>query len=295
MSIYLELPKLNKQFPYRMLCDDGMAIVYPHWHKEVEIIYAKKGKINIGLNNQIIELIEGEIVYFASGEPHYFLASPDSERYVYQFDLRLFNELFLRINEEPLTEFLKGGERLSSNWPMELKQIVKNLLLELYQLEVKCPEGKNYLAVGCLYRLIGKLYEQLPRNNSYLYTKSNTDIQKQETLERLNKIFDYVENHYQEDITIENIAKFIGYNPHYFTRFFKKNIGQTFIQFLTEYRLNQAKFILVNENISMTEVSEKSGFSSVKTFHHVFKKSVGQSPLQYRKNKNKQLSVLING
>ena len=283
MSLYLEIPELNKQFPYRMLCNDGMVIVYPHWHKEVEIIYANRGKVNIGLNQQIIELQEGEIIYFASGEPHYFLASPDSERYVYQFDLKLFDEVFLRTNEKPLASLLGKGEHLSRFWPPELQATVIDLLLELHRFEFTHPAGENYLVLSCLYQLIGQWYEKLPQKETSDNSRTLPALQRKESLERLDKIFEYIESNYQEEITIEKVADYIGFSPYYFTRFFKKNTGQTFMQFLTEYRLNQAKFILANEKLPMAEVAEKAGFSSVKTFHHVFKEAVGQSPLQYQK------------
>ena len=94
MSLYLEIPQLNLQFPYRAFLNDGMTIVYPHWHKEIEIIYASRGQVKIGVDDMVVELQEGEIFFFASGEPHYFLASPDSERYVYQFDLKFFDETY---------------------------------------------------------------------------------------------------------------------------------------------------------------------------------------------------------
>lgn len=284
MSIYLEIPKLSKQFPYRMFSNDGMTIVYPHWHKEVEIIYANRGKVNIGLNQQIIELEEGEVIYFASGEPHYFLGSPDSERYVYQFDLKLFDELFLRTKEEPLLTLLASGEHWSRFWPKELQVSVTTLLLELHDLKAEHPVGENYLILSCLYRLIGQWYQKLPQKEESQVKETAPALQQKETLSRLDKIFDYIEAHYQEVITVDKVAHFIGFSPYYFTRFFKKNTGQTFMQFLTEYRLNQAKFILANEKLPMAEVAEKAGFASVKTFHHVFKEAVGQSPLQYQKS-----------
>lgn len=108
-------------------------------------------------------------------------------------------------------------------------------------------------------------------------------VHHQETLERLNAIFSYIESHYIEGVTLEEIAKHIGFSPYYFSRFFKKNTGQTFMQFLNEYRINQAKYILGHEKVPMIEVAERSGFNSVKTFHHVFKEQVGLSPLKYHK------------
>lgn len=281
MSLYLEIPQLNKQFPYRFLLNDGMTIVYPHWHKEIEIIYANRGRVNIGVGETVVTLEEGEVIFFASGEPHYFLASPDSERYVYQFDLKLFDESILR-KETSLLSLFEQGERHSRNWPSSFRQTVIALLVELAELEEEESMGINYLIMSNLYRLVGEFYRSLPRQEEQV-TVTPTAIHRKETLERLNQVFEYIENQYQEVITVEDVAKYVGFSPYYFTRFFKKNTGQTFIQFLTEYRVNQAKFILANEKLPMVEVAEQAGFSSVKTFHHVFKEAVGQSPLQFQK------------
>lgn len=284
MSLYLEIPQLDQQFPYRMLVNDGMTIVYPHWHKEIEIIYAKYGKVNIGLDGEVITLEEGEIIYFASGQPHYFLASPESVRYVYQFDLKLFDEAILRKNEEDsLFSLFEEGQRHSRYWPQEFAKMVQNLLLELFELQDAEAQGENYLVLAILYRLIGECYRALPKKQLLETKKVPNAIQQKETLQRLNKVFDYIENHYQEVMTIDDVAKYVGFSPYYFTRFFKTNTGQTFMQFLTEYRINQAQFILGNEKLPMAEVAERAGFASVKTFHHVFKEAVGQSPLQYQK------------
>lgn len=281
MSLYLEIPQLNKQFPYRFLLNDGMTIVYPHWHKEIEIIYANRGRVNIGVGESVVTLEEGEVIFFASGEPHYFLASPDSERYVYQFDLKLFDESILRKATSLVTLF-EQGERHSRNWPSSFRQTVIALLVELAELEEEESMGMNYLIMSNLYRLVGEFYRSLPRKEEQVAV-TPTAIHRKETLERLNQVFEYIENQYREVITVEDVAKYVGFSPYYFTRFFKKNTGQTFIQFLTEYRVNQAKFILANEKLPMVEVAEQAGFSSVKTFHHVFKEAVGQSPLQFQK------------
>ncbi len=282
MSLYLEIPQLNQQFPYRFFLNDGLEIAYPHWHKEIEIIYASRGRVNIGVGESIVVLEEGEIFFFASGEPHYFLSSPNSERYVYQFDLKLFDESILRTKEESLISLFEQGERHSRYWSKSLSRKIKKLLLELQQLDHTQPFGENYLAMSSLYRLVGEFYRSLPRNAAKEKVTPNA-VHRKETLERLNQVFEYIENRYREAITVEDVAKFVGFSPYYFTRFFKKNTGQTFIQFLNEYRVNQAKFILANEKLPMTDVAEKAGFASVKTFHHVFKEAVGKSPLQYQK------------
>lgn len=287
MSDYLEIPEFKDSILFRTFLNDGMTIVYPHWHKEIEIIYSRKGKVNIGVDEEIIQLEEGEIFFFPSGEAHYFLASPESERYVYQFDLKLFDERILRISEDSLLSLFETGVPHSRNWPPSLARKATELLICLHEVEENRPAGMNYLTLGYLYQLMGEFYLHLPRRQAKNPPSKRSAIQHKETLDLLNQVFEYVENRYREVITLEEVAKFVGFSPYYFTRFFKTNTGQTFMQFLTEYRVNQAKFILANENIPMVEVAEKAGFASVKTFHHVFKDEVGQSPLQYRKNLNR--------
>lgn len=97
------------------------------------------------------------------------------------------------------------------------------------------------------------------------------------------KFFSYVEANYQNPITLQEVADEIGFSSYYFTKFFKRNAGMTFVTFLNDYRLNKAKWILLNEEIPIIEVAEKVGFSSVKTFHHTFKRAMGMAPLKYRK------------
>jgi len=282
MSVYLEIPDLPQQFPYSCFTSDGMGITYPHWHKEIEIIYAARGNVQVGIRDNVITLAEGEVIFFASGEPHYFLAAPNSERYVYQFDVKLFDEPVLRKEEESLLTLFEQYEGHSLFWPQWLRDEAIRLLLELHDINEQHPIGENYLIMANLQRLIAEFYRGLPRKQQTVTITPN-GLNRQETLQRLDKIFEYIENEYREVITIEDVAQHVGFSPYYFTRFFKKHTGQTFMQFLTAYRINQAKFILASKELPMVEVAVQAGFASVKTFHHVFKESVGQSPLQYQK------------
>ncbi|ALS37557.1 AraC-like DNA-binding protein [Enterococcus rotai] len=285
MSVYLERPEFEEPILFRAFINDGMTIVYPHWHKEIEIIYSIRGTVNIGVGDEIVHVAEGEIYFFASGEPHYFLASPDSERIVYQFDLNIFDEINLRsANDCSLIELFETGEKHSSKWSKSLTLEMKKLLQQLFEEAEKNVPGKNYALFNLLFQLITTFYRRLPQTKMEVKKGAKASTMKyKENLEQLDRIFTYVENHYEESITLEEIAKYSGFSSYYFTRFFKANTGTTFMSFLTEYRINQAKFILANEKVPMIAVAEKSGFASVKTFHHVFKEQVGISPLKYQK------------
>ncbi|MNZ18727.1 HTH-type transcriptional regulator YesS [compost metagenome] len=286
MSLYLEIPELDKHFPFRSFIHKGDVLGYPHWHKEIEIIYVTQGSLDLGINDKVIRMKQGEVQFINGGEVHYFLASPDSERIVIQFDLSLFQDVAALINDDrSLRDIFTEMEQSSWNWPEETVTALLPLLQSISKEDFERKEGYAYMIKAKLYEMLVFILREVPRSSASYRPQisENTWTPTKEILSKLERIFEYVECHYQESITLKDVADYMGFSPYYFTKFFKKNTGMTFVTFLNEYRLNKAKWILLNENHSVTEVSEEAGFSSVKTFHHFFKEATGTSPLKYRR------------
>lgn len=286
MNIYLEIPDVDKHFPYRSLLCNGDTLCYPHWHKEIEIIYVTKGSLNLGINDTPIHMEQGEVQFINGGDVHYFLSSPESERVVIQFDLNLFQEVAaLNGNDYSLREVFTLMEYSSSRWPVATAAKVKGLIESIYEEDVQRREGYVFLIKARLFELLTVILREVPKSPIKKQPKFSEDTlnQSRETLERLERIFIYVEQHYQEAISLNEVANYMGFSPYYFTKLFKKNTGMTFIAFLNEYRINKAKWILINEDLPMSAVAEAAGFGSVKTFHHFFKEATGISPLKYHK------------
>ena len=291
MSKYIELVEFDSPVNLKMFENENTLASFPHFHKEVEIIYVTKGCVNIVYQDEIIELLESEIIIFPSGTTHAFLSSPDSARYVYQFDLSRFDEHILGVSQAQLVDLFDTGQICSKYWPKELVIKTRALLDKLFETTYSETLAVNYFQIGYLMQLIGLFIEELPKEIGEKKIVTHPEVKYKEDLILLTQIFDYIGTHFQEDITLETISELVGFSPYYFTRFFKKHIGQTFIQFLSDYRLDQAIYILSQERLPMIDVAEKSGFSSVKTFHHVFKKSQGISPLQYQKKLAKKYKL----
>lgn len=286
MNIYLEIPDVDKHFPFRSLVCGGDDLTYPHWHKEIEIIYVTKGSLNLGINDVPIRMEQGEVQFINGGDVHYFLASPDSERVVIQFDLNFFQEVAaLGGNDYPLRDMFTEMEFSSSKWPKGAAASIKALIESIYEEDTQRREGYAYLIKARMFEMLTVIMREVPKSRVKKQPKFSEDTlsQSRETLERLERIFSYVEQHYQEAITLNEVAGYMGFSTYYFTKLFKKNTGMTFVAFLTEYRLNKAKWILLNEDLPMSAVAEAAGFGSGKTFHHLFKEATGISPLKYRK------------
>lgn len=102
--------------------------------------------------------------------------------------------------------------------------------------------------------------------------------------EQINTILDYIHDHYDEEINLTTLADIMHLNRHYVSRFFKDAVGMNFIDYLTAYRIEKAKQLLMKTEESITEISGTVGYIDATYFSKLFKKKVGQSPHQFRKH-----------
>ena len=97
---------------------------------------------------------------------------------------------------------------------------------------------------------------------------------------------EYIKEHYQEqELGVEVICKVLNVSSSYFSTAFKKATGKTFIQYLTDYRMDQALRLLQTSDCKSYEIAEKVGYSDPNYFSYAFKKKMGVSPLKYRRQK----------
>jgi len=97
-------------------------------------------------------------------------------------------------------------------------------------------------------------------------------------------ITNYINHNYQENLKLENIAPLFGYNNSYFGKIFNKKMGENFNSYLDHIRINHSKKLLLQKSLKVYEIAEKVGYKNVDYFHKKFKKYVGESPAEFRKN-----------
>jgi two-component system, response regulator YesN len=125
-------------------------------------------------------------------------------------------------------------------------------------------------------------FKLLPGSSSVGYIKEKDVVGiRQEIRETLK----YIRNNYSKEITIEMAAKELYISASYLMHIFKDEIGKTFNECLTEYRIEAAKGLLMDSKNKIYEVCEKVGYGDVKYFSQVFKKCTGMSPSEYMKNR----------
>ena len=102
---------------------------------------------------------------------------------------------------------------------------------------------------------------------------------------KLNQAIRYMNEHYMEDIGIDEVADAVGISVSYLHQLFKKDLNRTFLDCLTEIRIRKAQHILLHEDAKMFEVSERVGYRSPQHFSQVFKRMTGMSPHEFREGR----------
>ena len=98
----------------------------------------------------------------------------------------------------------------------------------------------------------------------------------------IDKLIDYIQHHYAEKLTLESIAKHMGYHPDYINRLMHYHTGQTIYQFLQDFRINKAIRMIRSSELSFSAIAEKTGFINVSHFSHTLKKKTGKTPSEFR-------------
>lgn len=277
---WMEKNVLEKNFPFKLFFDDGLGGCSPHWHDEVEIIYIVEGKVKVGVNNNIYLLNNGDILLIGAGDIHYFLPVKGSNRVVIQFNMTIFQN-FTSDDEEKKTigPVFDNSNRISSKWPIDAKDEIEKQIQGLIDEYTKRQDGYKLALKARLYDLAVMLLRRVPLDKNFNEQK----IRQKENLRRLENIFTYVEKNYQSEIKLEDAAAAAGFSIYHFARFFKQNTGMTFVQYLNNYKITRAEWLLMNEETTITDIAFKSGFNSVKTFNRVFRQIKGHSPTEYKK------------
>lgn len=126
----------------------------------------------------------------------------------------------------------------------------------------------------------------VPEDNVSVISGSEED--KEEMAEKLRmhavaeNIRIYIEIHYTEDISLQDVAAAMNYSDAYFCKLFKQCFDKSFVTYLTDFRVNKAKEMLADIMINIKDISEKVGYHDSNYFAKVFKRVVGVTPSEYR-------------
>ena len=96
--------------------------------------------------------------------------------------------------------------------------------------------------------------------------------------------FEYIQENFREKLSLEDIADMVGYNKDYLSRIFKSATGMTVIEFINNIRIEEARYLLLNTDKSVTEIALEAGFGSNAYLSRLFRRKYAVTPNKYRLN-----------
>lgn len=269
------------EFPYNTyLCCIPLDFkqVPLHWHNELELIIIQKGCGIIRVDFETRTVNAGDIVIVLPGQLH---SIEQKKAFRMEYENILFNPSMLISGEQDLcaTRFitpfvnhlLATDTFLTSD--LDYYNQASFCIKEIDNLCDKRPLGYQLAVKGWLYHFI---YHLITNQKDFIPTIKN------KSLERLKIILKYVEEHYMEPISIEDMAKLTNYSSSHFMKFFKTHMNTSFIEYLNDYRLTIASRLLTSTDDSILNIASMSGFDNLSYFNRLFKRKFHTTPKKYR-------------
>lgn len=249
---------------------------YPiHWHNSIEILYVLKGSININIDTDSFEIKEKELEIVNVEEAHRIYSTEDNKVLIFHIDPYFFEKYYKDINNIFFYANSTDENAQESEEYYELKNFLARILCENVQKSEDYDEEIESLLVHLLYHLI---------NNFHYLTYEQEELkEKTEQLDRYHRISKYIFNNYNNNITLQDIAKKEFLSPQYLSHEIKYATGKSFTDLINITRVEESVKLLLSSDLSISDISDEVGFSHVRYLNKNFKIYYDCTPLQYRK------------
>lgn len=265
--------RVTDDAPYAVFHRNDINYV-AHIHEEVEVAFVCSGVIRAVGETKESELSAGDMYVFMPDEIHALSTVAPNQVYI----LRILPKQNDRINFSLL--------RLSDNVlrPGDAGyDALRRSVLQMVQEDESHPEGWEMAMRKCRYEIFLTILRELK------YTVIRTEEKKRlaNRTMLLRRVNDYIEEHFSEPISLDEISSACGYSKYYFAHCIRQITGVTFLEFLMLYRLNAARARIRDTEDTITEIALSCGFNNLRSFHRIFRKHYRMTPLEYRKEGEK--------
>lgn len=250
--------------------------VYWHYHPEYEIVYIPDGKGQRRVGTNVARYEAGELVFIGPNLPHLNFSygiEGQFEEIVVQLRDDFMGDSFLQKPELATVRRLFERAQAGLTFGVETRQRVGPLLARL-------PEQAPFERLVTLLQVLQYL-ANAPDAEALHADDVRFDLNPKEK-ERIDRICQYIEQHYTEPIDMRAIADLASLTVPAFCRYFKRMTQLTLTDFVNEYRINQARRLLDSAR-NIADVGAAVGFNNLSHFNKTFLSVTGQTPGEYRK------------
>ncbi len=246
-----------------------------HLHPEYELVFIKRGRGSLQIDSHFENYSDGLLVFLGPYIPHMPFGNmqfKNNLEVVIQFPKSFVTDRLTNFPEfDRLQKFIKKSNSGIIFSPETHKKLTPQF--SKFQKQNNTEKLLNFMDI---------LYQLSTSQNQRTLLKGNLslDINKH-SRERISKVFQYINDHYDKQIRSETIATQLGLTPNSFCRMFKTVTNRSFIDFLNEFRVKKAQEHFEHNDFAISEVMYQCGFNDPSYFSRQFKKYSGVSPSVY--------------
>ncbi len=263
MSLY-EYHSLNNDLPIILHLDtlkkDGFCRSISNWHENIELLYCIEGKGHTIIDSMPVKMEEGTVTVVNSGMMHYTTADSDILKYYCLIiDTTFLQKLGLDVERTILSEYI-ADHRLS----------------EYFNAIVTEHSNKKDFYENMIKSSVISLMSYIFRSYSLGEKQGRTDNAVKSSIK-------YICEHFKEDISVSNVAEYVGFSRFHFSRRFKESVGFTIKEYIQIMRCREAEDMLRTHKYTVSEVATVCGFSDVSYFTKTFKRFFGYLPSKLKR------------
>lgn len=247
----------GSEYQYHVVRAEGY-----HWH---QILFSASGRGFLKYDNIIKPVEEGDFFFLPAGYPHEYYSEKS------EWEVR-----WVAFDGYASAHILS---RFSMTVPVIVRSCENSALEKIYNKMFTAQ--KTDRAYGD-YTCSGLIYEYIIEFHRLMDTKLNK--LRNERSKILEPVLDYIDENYRTDFPLTVLAELAGITPQHLCRVFKESMNMRPIEYLTHRRLQEAKRLLQQSELSVAEAAVQSGFPDAGYFSTVFKKNEGMTPLEYKKS-----------
>lgn len=251
-----------------------------HAHPELELVFIQEGFGKRIINNKIDSFGPGDMVFIGSNVSHVWLSDP----IFYEKDSLLKSKVIVTYFNHKLFDSISSFKEFSNIYQLidqaskginifgQTRKIVANELIELSKKEgIEKMQG------------VFKVLDIISKSNekSVIVEKSEPWIGSSNK-DKLIEVINFINENYQESISLKQMADVACITEQSFCRFFKRRTQKSFSQYIREIRISKAKDLLIQTNNSVIDIAHQCGYNSDSHFCRVFKDQVGKTPLKFK-------------
>jgi AraC-like DNA-binding protein len=284
MKELLEQIKLNPEESFFIgIFQDHIDQSAWHYHQEFELSFITEGSGRRIVGDSVEAFYPGDLIFIGPRIPHVWYSDTPSMK---QHSGRTLESVYLLFNNIILPEGLtKLPEFKNVNRAIQYSErgvrITGETLNQVSKIMLQLPYLNNIRRLMLFYEIM----DMIGRSESFSFLASEDYVKTrfQTTNSRVKSIHEFLMKNYCEEVNLHQVAEVVHMAPASASRFFKSATGLTIFEYLNKIKIDLARQLLLNTEMSVVDISYDCGFNNLSHFNKQFKKFNGSTPSQFRR------------